>query len=328
MLRIATGFLLTLQLLVSPLCAQATNATTNSASPATNATSADQVLANSAAPAPPKPLDLAGCTVERFIVHSSAMDRDIKVAVVLPPGYADNSARQYPILYTLHGSAAAYDCFAAMPTLLAGLKDKPMVVAMFDADSESYYLDAGLPQRWSRVKTDTSTAKSLFTTFFFDEFIPAIDKKYRVNPKQRMLTGFSMGGFGAFHYMLAKPEMFASVSSMSGYFPDLSKISNEEKHWLEVLYGPMAEHAAEYQAMDFFVQLKAAAAKGVKLPPIRLRCGTEDHLLVGNQKMRDFLKSIGYSCEYEESPGAHTWKFWKTTMPDILDFHWRSLEGK
>jgi S-formylglutathione hydrolase FrmB len=226
----------------------------------------------------------------------------------------------------MHGVAAAYDCFTGMSTLLSGLKDKPMVVAMFDADNSSFYLDTPLPQKWSRVKTDTSTTKSLFTTFFFDEYIPALDKKYRVNPKERMLTGFSMGGYGAFHYMLAKPDMFCSVSSMSGAFMDLSQpLDDRTKTWMERLYGPMADHAAEYQAIDEFAEVKAAGAKGVKLPPIRLRIGTEDHLLKPNQQMRDLLKSLNYTCEYEESPGKHNWVFWKGAMTDILDFHWRML---
>jgi S-formylglutathione hydrolase FrmB len=322
MIRIFLGCLLAIQIAVWPVRAETAVPVV-----ATNAAPKD-AADTTAAPAPAAPLDLAGCTVEKFTVNSPSMGRDIKVAVILPPGYADNSAKQYPILYTMHGVAAAYDCFSAMSTLLSGLKEKPMVVAMFDADNSSFYVDATLPQRYSRVKTDTSMAKSLFTTFFFDEYIPALDKKYRINPKQRMLTGFSMGGYGAFHYMLTKPEMFCSVSSMSGAFMDLSHIDDKIKAWMERLDGPMADHAAEYQAMDTYAQVKALADKGVKLPPIRLRCGTEDKLVVGNQKMRDLLKSLNIPCEYEESPGGHNWKFWKTTMPDILDFHWRMLQGK
>lgn len=328
MKRMALIALLAIQLAVWNVRAEtpAPAADTNAAPAAnadTNAAPKD-ATDTTAAPAP-APIDLAGCTVERFTVNSPSMGRDIKVAVILPPGYADNPGKQYPVLYIMHGVAAAYDCFTAMSTLLSGLKDKPMVVAMFDADNSSFYVDATLPQKWSRVKSDTSTAKSLFTTFFFDEYIPALDKKYRVNPKQRMLTGFSMGGYGAFHYMLTKPEMFCSVSSMSGAFMDLSKPDDRIKAWTERLDGPMADHATEYQAMDTYLQIKAQADKGVKLPPIRLRCGTEDHLLVGNQKMRDYLKSYNIPCEYEESPGAHNWKFWKGAMPDILDFHWRML---
>ena len=309
MIRIALGCLLAIQLI--PLRGQ---------TPSINAVPPADALALKA------PLNLAGCTVDRFAVHSPSMDRDIKVAVVLPPGYTDNPTRQYPILYALHGAGAAYDCFAAMPTLLAGLKDKPMIVAMFDGDTGSWYLDSPLPQTWSRDKKDTSTVKALFTTFFFDEYVPALDKKYRVNPEQRMLTGFSMGGFGAFHFMLAHPEMFCSVSGMSASYNNLAKMDDKtlDAGWSR-FYGPAAQQRAEYAAIDPFEQIKADAAKGVKLPPIRIRCGSEDKHTVVDRKMFDLLTSLGYKCDYVESPGGHNWAYWKATMPEILDFHWRSL---
>jgi S-formylglutathione hydrolase FrmB len=70
-----------------------------------------------------------------------------------------------------------------------------------------------------QVSDKVTPVKSLFTTFVFNECIPTIEKQYRINTSQRMLTGFSMGGFGAIHYMLTKPDQFVSVSSLSGWFP-------------------------------------------------------------------------------------------------------------
>jgi S-formylglutathione hydrolase FrmB len=254
------------------------------------------------------------------------MGRDIKVAVVLPPGYADNSGKQYPILYALHGAGAPYDGYAAMPTLLAGLKDKPMIVACFDGDTGSWYLDTPLPQTWNRDKSDTSTVKALFTTFFFDEYLPALDKKYRINPKQRMLTGFSMGGYGAFHYMLLHPDMFCSVSGMSVAVNDFAMLDDQTLDAWNRFYGPVPPNRDKYVAIDPYEQIKADAAKGVKLPPICMRCGTEDnkHCLV-DRAMDELLRSLHYSCDYKEAPGAHNWAYWKKTMPELLDFHWRTL---
>ena len=52
------------------------------------------------------------------------------------------------------------------------------------------------------------------------ELIPHVDQTYRTLAKRetRSVEGFSMGGFGAFHYLLVHPEMFAGVSSLSGVF--------------------------------------------------------------------------------------------------------------
>ena len=291
--------------------------------PSTNAPAATDAKAAAA-----HAMETDGCVVEKFTVHSPSMDRDIQALVVLPPGYKDHPDKKYPILYAMHGSAAPYDSFSQMAPLRARLKDEPMIVVCFDGDTGSMYIDAPLPQKWSRDSKNTSTAKSLFTTFFFDELVPYVDQHYRVNPKQRMLTGFSMGGYGAFHYMLIKPGMFASVSSMSGYFPVLTPPGKEELAWWPQLLGPYAGNETGYRAADVYVQLKDDLARGVKLPPIMLRCGAQDDLVVHNRQMRDFLKANGITCDYGETPGIHNWTFWRDTSPAIIDFHWRSLQGK
>src|SRR5262249_13662049 len=120
----------------------------------------------------------------------------------------------------------------------------------FDADYGSNFVDAPRPILWSRDHKDTSLKKSLFTTFFFDELVPYLDKNYRVNPQQRMLTGFSMGAYGAYHYMLTKPDMFVSVGFMSGWFPGLIRPAKEEVRWWEPVLGPYAGNESFYKAAD------------------------------------------------------------------------------
>jgi S-formylglutathione hydrolase FrmB len=210
-----------------------------------------------------------------------------------------------------------------------------MIVASFDADASSYYLDSALPQdpnlegkapRNGHALDDTTKVKSLFTTFFFDEFIPAIANKYRINTRQQMLTGFSMGGFGAFHFMLLHPAQFVAVSTMSGWFPDADRIkSSEVKTWMTYLLGPYDQNQKSYEQLDLYAGIKAAKNAGTTLPPIYLTCGTEDHLIDNNHEMRDFLKAQGIPCEYKEGPGIHNWKFWRDSSASIIDFHWRTI---
>jgi S-formylglutathione hydrolase FrmB len=271
-----------------------------------------------------------GCTIDTFSVHSPSMGREIKAVVVLPPGYKDHPEKSYPILYTLHGSGAPYDTFSKMIPLREALKDKPMIVTCFDGDSDSMYIDSPVPLKAGRDPKDTTPVKSLFTTFFLNEFIPAIDKQYRVNPAQRMLTGFSMGGFGAFHYMLVKPGEFASISSLSGWFgfDSANSLSPESKKWLEPQFGPYLENKEAYSVFNLFARIKKEVADGVKFPPVLLRCGTEDRLLEGNRDMHAFLDKQGIACEYKESPGKHDWPYWKGVSADVIDFHWRSLQKK
>jgi putative tributyrin esterase len=206
------------------------------------------------------------------------------------------------------------------PVLLQALKDKPMIVTCMDVDGYSWYLASPYPQMIARGN-DTTKVKSLFTTFFFDEFIPCLDQNYRINPKQRMLTGNSMGGFGAFHYMLTKPERFISVSSLSGLFEK----TDADKKWMPLL-GSIEDFPDRHRNVDVFQRVQKAGQQGVQLPAIYMICGTEDPLLPHNRAMQRLLKEQGIAFEYQESAGKHGWPFWSEKLPGVIDFHWRSVQ--
>jgi len=255
----------------------------------------------------------AGCIIQHFSIYSEEMNKDVGVVMVLPPGYNDNPDKLYPVLYTLHGKGAPYQTWSRMSPLQKALKDKPMIVTCFDGDEASYYIDA--PEK----------GESKYTTFFFGEFIPFVDREYRTiaESKYRGITGFSLGGFGAFHYMLEKPGMFSSVSSLSGYFPDLTNEETAMKSKsLPLLIGDYAEFKERYHKLDIFNRLEKLTEKNILLPQFYLHCGTEDRLLNQNRRMRDSLNANESGCKYLETAGKHNWQFWKAASAGVVDFHW------
>ena len=271
-----------------------------------------------------------GCTIEKFNVYSKSMERAIRVIVILPPEYKAKPDKKYPILYTLHGFGAPYGTFSDMSPLRKALKDKPMIVTCMDGDKGSWYLDSTYTQKDYSNEAKKKGApklppvKSLFTTFFFDEFIPCVDKYYRVNPSQRMVTGFSMGGFGAFHYILTKPKMFASVSALSGSLVPM--IGGGLETYFQPILGTPSQHRDRYEEIDFYGRIKNLASKGEKLPPIFLHSGTEDGALPGSENMSKFLQSKGFNCKFEKSSGGHNWAFWSGASAGVIDFHWKTLK--
>lgn len=283
-----------------------------------------------------------GCRIEKFTVRSPSMQRDIPAVVVLPPGYDAQAATTYPILYTLHGAGAPYDTWSQMSRLRRALKDMPMIVTCFSGDEASMYVDS------------TTTPTSQFTTFFFDEFMPAIDAHYRVDRSRRGVTGFSMGGFGAMHYLLERPEMFRSASGLSSAYGSVRGRTLLER-WL----GPKEENQAAYDRCDIVKRIADHVAAGRKLPPIYQHCGTEDFLLGSNREFRDFLvnqnarirdqvkpqvegiadarqkrtkmaelmASRQIDFTFVETPGDHSWDFWHPASVAVVEFHWRSFQN-
>jgi S-formylglutathione hydrolase FrmB len=287
-----------------------------------------------------------GCIIERFDVPSPSMKRQIHALVVLPPEYRDNPDKRYPILYALHGGFAPYECWSQMSPLRKALRQRPMIVASFDGDPLGWYID-------SLLKPD-----SKFATFFFDEFIPCVDAHYRTSGL-RGVTGFSMGGFGALHYMLCKPSMFVSVSALSSDYFRLGDKAGKDGYDLLALLGDPNQHKEEYAKIAIDERIAEAVKKQVKLPPLMLYTSTEDGygLLAENREMARFLveqnKIVAAEAAKEaaslpdkdkrdkltadllaarrinflsmESPGKHEWSFWRDASEIVIDFHWRSF---
>ena len=262
----------------------------------------------------PKKIDyLDNCRMERYGMPSNILDNIIRVAVVLPPEYAKNPKKKYPVLYTLHGYGAPYATYAHMSPLRKALKDKPMIIICFDG-VKNYYIDAPVKRN------------SMYTKFFFEELVPFIDANYRIDPDNRAITGFSMGGFGAFHYALTKPKMFNSVSSLSGAFFHTENGSKENKGTFNSLIGPFEKNKKKYKAISPFLRIAKYNKDGVKLPSFFLHCGDKDFLLNNNREMHKFLDSNRQNCEYLESPGTHNWTFWENASKGIIDFHWKYVK--
>lgn len=270
-----------------------------------------------------------GCIIERFAVPSPSMGRVIRGVIVLPPAYATDPERRFPILYALHGMDATYLAWSEMPPLRAALAGKPMLVASFDGDRASMYLDSDIPQPARKGDDDASWGKvsSRFTTFFFCEFLPWVDAHYRVDTKRRMLTGFSMGAYGAMHYLLQQPESFVSVSGLSGAFMPSAEANRGVPGYFIPLLGEPAAKPDRYRNSDLLLRLQDFFAAGRKLPPCLFLCGTEDRwgLLLSNRGLGWMLAAHGQPEAYRELPGKHDWTFWKTASPSVIDFHWRTL---
>jgi len=236
-------------------------------------------------PSPPRE-----CVVDKFEVYSASMGKGIEVAVLLPPEYAGGSGK-YPVLYALHGKDAPYLTYMSMPPLKRFLVDHPMLVVTFSADKDSCYIDA----RGGRPN-------SFFTTFFFKELMPEIARRYRTDSRTAV-TGFSMGGYGAMHYMLEQPGLFTSVSAQSGAFalfePKAEKDDSkdgfkkgERRAWLESLLGPRSANRAAYDAALLAPRITQTVAAGTKLPPLLMICGTGDRLLGSNRNFVDLLQTV------------------------------------
>ena len=154
---------------------------------------------------------------EVYTLPSKILGVEKSCTVYLPDGY-DRSGESYPVLYLLHGASGCHTDWTQKgymrritdETVASGMA-RPMIVVMPDAAGEDRnytgrhmgYFDV---PGWS------------YEQFFFEEFIPAVEKHYRIvgDKAHRAISGLSMGGGGTAVYALRHPEVFGSACPMSG----------------------------------------------------------------------------------------------------------------
>ena len=145
----------------------------------------------------------------RDFVESELEDARREYVTYLPPSYLEDSNREYPVVYLLHGVNGGSreweprDFGTRLDELYTAQGLEESIVIMPDAAS-LWYVDneGGTPWR----------------SMFVDELIPQVDAEYRTLASRefRGLSGVSMGGFGAYSIGLAHPELFSSLASHMG----------------------------------------------------------------------------------------------------------------
>jgi enterochelin esterase-like enzyme len=158
-------------------------------------------------------------TVEHIKVHGAslegnlegdAVDRD--VFVFLPPGYAYEKSRRYPVVYALHGYSIGAEQWSHeihVPQTIEGAfaqGAKEMIVVLPDSKT----LHNG-----SMYSSSVTTGD--FERFVSHDLVAYIDAHYRTIPERtsRGLVGHSMGGYGATRIGMKHSDVFGSLYIMS-----------------------------------------------------------------------------------------------------------------
>jgi len=218
--------------------------------------------------------------------------------VYTPPGYEVDTARNYPVLYLLHGYSDDSSAWTAigranviLDNLIAEGKAVPMLVVM--------PLGYGTPEvliRARPISRGHSLTKQNYDNFkdiLLSEIIPQVEKTYRAvrDRDSRAIAGLSMGGGESLNAGLNSLDKFAWIGAFS---------------------------AAGF-GVDFdtrFPGLTSNSDSGLSL--LWIACGTDDRLLDNNRKFRGWLNSKGIHSVGIETPGAHTWMVWRRNLTAFL----------
>ncbi len=258
------------------------------------------------------------------VIKSEILNRDMPYSVFLPQGY-EESNRPYPVLYLLHGWGGDHTNWVTkgevnrIASSLITKGDVPdMIVIMPDGIVNSNYINY----------YDKSI---LWEDFFYEEFIPGVERKYRImsNRRYRAIAGLSMGGNGALYHSIKHKDMFKTCYALSAAVRVIEpqERGKEQKAFDLKRYGPIDEEGfpSNYKKYSVIEIIKAMDAhqiadSQVSFPLISLDCGDDDAFLTANTNLVQIMKEKNLPVELRVRDGGHNWEYWRTGLELALKF--------
>ena len=257
-------------------------------------------------------------------IESAILHRAVPYCVMLPPSYDQDKVRKFPVVYYLHGlgdnaqsliNAGGWNIY---DDLLSQKKVGEFLIVT--------------PYGYQSFYINSRDGKFRYEDFFLREFMPAIEKKYRVKPGRAShgIMGISMGGFGALHYAFKYPQKFAAVSThMAALMDVLPKNIGEtpEGKMMGTIFGTPIDEKY-YQANNPMRLARTAPLALLRSMKIYFDVGDQDHygFNVGNAELDRILKQRKVPHEFHIYPGGHDMEFVLQHFAASLEWQGKALK--
>ena len=267
-------------------------------------------------------------------LQSRILKRPVHYCVQTPSDYDAKNAKgqlpRYPVLYFLHGLGDNEQTLFKTGgwTLVEDLRQHHKI--------ENFLIVA--PEGRTSFYINSADGQDRYSDFFLREFMPFIEKTYRVRPGRagRAIGGISMGGYGALRFAFAYPELFSSVSAQSAALildspKDINAAARSGSPVVRALTGVFGNpiNVAHWQANNPFVLAKKNQAALKKLA-IYFNCGDNDDygFEKGAAALDRQLTAQGIGHQYHPYPGDHSLNYFLTHLGETMEFASRVFVGQ
>lgn len=181
--------------------------------------------------------------IEKHVNFESDYVASRNVEVMLPPGYMNDEAQQYDVIYMHDGQnvfhpETAYAGFAwqvdkAMVKLLNEADIRPaIIVAIWNSPLRmNEYMPAKprdlVQERADREGWEGELLSDNYLKFIVEELKPFIDSTYNTSPSREntFIMGSSMGGLISLYALSEYPDVFGGAACLSTHWPALNGVS-------------------------------------------------------------------------------------------------------
>jgi S-formylglutathione hydrolase FrmB len=276
-------------------------------------------------------LATAQSRIDCSALNSRILKRAVRYCMYLPAGYDAGAnarpGRRYPVLYFLHGLGDNEQTLFSSGgwTLLDDLRRHQKMgdfLIVAPEGRRSFYINS-------------ADGSERYSDFFLQEFLPYIERTYRVRPSRsgRAISGISMGGYGALRFAFAHPELFSAVSAQSAALIAESPQQLDAAAQsgaplggvLSAVFGKPINLTHWNENNPFFLAKKNAA--GLRRVAIYFNCGEDDNygFEKGATLLHDELQKEGVKHEYRAYPGDHSLPYFLSHFAEVMEFHSRQF---
>ncbi len=218
---------------------------------------------------------------------------------------AVETSQRLPLLVLLHGAAGCSLDWDRHTRLRRYVAAAPIIVVCPDGDDAWY--------------TNAANGGECREDDIVQDLLPHLEATLPLMPyPHRGIGGFSMGGYGAVKIALKYPGLFRTAVAHSGAFdgparPDLDRVFGHAERNI-----PFRKEQSVYWLAE-----TALCRPPADRPALLLDCGLSDPLLTENRRFSDHLNYIGFTHDYREWRGHHSWPYWdrafRTRLPELLN---------
>ncbi|MEB2782815.1 alpha/beta hydrolase-fold protein [Algoriphagus sp. C2-6-M1] len=257
-----------------------------------------------------------GKVIDNLSVKSNILAMDRKYSIYLPEDY-ESSGRSYPVLYLLHGAGDDQTGWVQFGEVkhIADMAiqegfSTAMIIVMPDANT-------GQRGYFNSPKNDWN-----YEDFFFDEFMPYIEKTYRIRTEKRYraIAGLSMGGGGTLMYALHRPDLFSAACPLSAYVGPISldeALERWNKQYSGVSEKDLEAYYQHHSALELVENVPEDQKNSVRW---YIDCGDGDFLYEGNSLLHIAMRKKEMDHEFRIRDGVHSWSYWRSALPEVMKF--------
>lgn len=263
-----------------------------------------------------------GTVKEGLTIDSKILGKQVHYTIYLPYDY-ETSSRYYPVVYLLHGHGDNHmgwiqygEANLVADEGIVNREFPAMILAMPDG-GVSYYINS-------------YDNKVRYEDFFIQEFIPFIEKTYRIRSEKqyRGIAGLSMGGFGTLNFALKFPEKFATCVAFSPVLFSETYMKETEDKKFNSYYTPLfgsdekgdkrlTDHYRKNNPFDFTRTKGKGAYNNLR---IYIDCGDDDYLTDDNCRFHIHLNQMQIKHDFRMRDGVHGWTYWRSGLSSGLKF--------